>query len=70
LGVPVMLAILGASGGRPARRMVGHSLVPGAVGHLLNSWSARWLAVSRLSQLTLAVPVVAVVGRPCSCTST
>jgi drug/metabolite transporter (DMT)-like permease len=37
-------------------------LVPGAVGHLLNSWSARYLPVSRLSQLTLAVPVVAVVG--------
>jgi drug/metabolite transporter (DMT)-like permease len=37
-------------------------LVPGALGHLLNSWSARWLPVSRLSQLTLAVPVVAVAG--------
>jgi hypothetical protein len=37
-------------------------VVPGALGHLLNSWSARWLPVSRLSQLTLAVPVVAVAG--------
>jgi drug/metabolite transporter (DMT)-like permease len=37
-------------------------LVPGAIGHLLISWSARWLPVSRSSQLTLAVPVVAVVA--------
>ncbi len=37
-------------------------LVPGAIGHLLISWAARWLPVSRSSQLTLAVPVVAVVA--------
>jgi drug/metabolite transporter (DMT)-like permease len=36
-------------------------LVPGALGHLLNSWSARYVPVSRLSQLTLGIPVVAVV---------
>jgi hypothetical protein len=35
-------------------------LVPGTVGHLLNSWSARYVPVSRLSQLTLGIPVVAV----------
>jgi drug/metabolite transporter (DMT)-like permease len=37
-------------------------VVPGAAGHLLNSWSAHYLPVSLLSQLTLGIPVVAVAG--------
>ncbi len=34
-------------------------LLPGAAGHLLNTWAVHYLPVSRQSQLSLGIPVVA-----------